>query len=63
VSNARPQPAEDSCRGVRCPKCSSGWSSVSHTRKLPLGRVRRYRQCMHCRARFSTTEASEAGRP
>ncbi|MCA9304898.1 MAG: hypothetical protein KDA16_00065 [Phycisphaerales bacterium] len=53
------EPAEDDggdVVGIRCPNCASRLCPVMWTRKTTKGRIRRARQCVHCRRRFGTTE-------
>jgi DNA-directed RNA polymerase subunit M/transcription elongation factor TFIIS len=45
--------------GVRCPRCESALSLVTKTRRLPDGRIRRYRECSHCAKVWRTLETAE----
>lgn len=41
--------------GLRCPKCNSAFTPVIYTRPSLRG-VRRVRECVHCKARFTSYE-------
>ena len=47
--------AED--MGLRCPKCNSAFTPVIYTRPAMRG-VRRVRECVHCKTRFTSYERS-----
>ena len=43
--------------GIVCPKCHCADLRTTHTRRLPGGRVRRYKRCRHCDRVVTTIEA------
>lgn len=51
----RKKPKDGAEKGVRCPACNCGMSSVVATRKA-FGRIRRKRVCRHCGKVFHTRE-------
>jgi transcriptional regulator NrdR family protein len=55
MKSQEPRPAGIACRRCGCEHCS-----VSHTEKLPSGKIRRRRVCRHCGAKFVTFELSAA---
>ena len=43
--------------GIVCPRCQCADLRTTHTRRLPGGRVRRYKRCRHCGKVVTTLEA------
>ena len=47
---------EEEGRGIRCPACGNLRTRVLNNYRNKHGGIRRERQCLYCRARFSTEE-------
>jgi transcriptional regulator NrdR family protein len=45
-------------RGIQCPQCGCHQFYTTHTEPLRDGRIRRRKQCRHCRRRIVTYEAA-----
>lgn len=50
--------AEKEDQGLRCPRCNSAFTPVLYTRKAFRG-VRRVRECVHCKTRFTSYERAK----
>lgn len=48
--------------GMRCPQCNCAWTEVTRTVKISNSRIKRYRQCHHCKYNFPTLETVNAPR-
>jgi len=53
MKQEKPDPQE---RGIQCPQCSCRHFYTTHTEPLKDGRIRRRKQCRHCRRRIVTYE-------
>ena len=47
-------------RGIECPQCGCRHFYTTHTEPLRDGRVRRRKECRHCRRRIVTFESRAA---
>ena len=45
--------------GIECTNCGCRHLPVSHTRPMPGGKIKRYRQCRYCGKKKVTVEREE----
>lgn len=55
-SGAEQEKAVTETRGLKCPRCECPHVPVIETRETIGGRLRRRRECRHCKRRFTTYE-------